>query len=253
MGRRFLLAFLLYGLVVGPWSVWWSGTPVCSIILANIPGVLLGDWIYELSVRRLSRPLPTALRVPYVYVPSSALFWTLLGVALQLLHDRLLAKSLSPRELRNLWRLIVLLVALTLGFTLIWTLDILLPARFPTRALPTPPGGSPSLPRPLDVAYELVTLLPVFPAVVSLASQFSAIRGRSLAAFVLGFLTMSLMPCSWVSFSWPRSILGVISAIFFGLGAAFASTSRDPLDNRAIAGYLTTFLTWWACVSLLLD
>ena len=136
LGRRILLAFLLYGLVVGPWSVWWSGTPVCSIIPANIPGVLLGDWIYELSVRRLSRPLPTALRVPYVYVPSSALFWTLLGVALQLLQDRLLAKSLSPRELRNLWRLIVLLVALTLGFTLIWTLDIL---------LPTPPGGSPSL------------------------------------------------------------------------------------------------------------
>ncbi len=244
MGRRILLAFLLYGLVVGPWSVWWSGTPVCSIIPANIPGVLLGDWIYELSVRRLSRPLPTALRVPYVYVPSSALFWTLLGAALQLLQDRLLAKSLSPRELRNLWRLIVLLVALTLGFTLIWTLDILLPA---------PPGGSPSLPQPLDVAYELVTLLPVFPAVASLAPQFSVIKGRPLAAFVLGFLTMSLMPCSWVSFSWPRSILGVIPAIFFGLGAAFASTSRDPLDNRAIAGYLTTFLTWWACVSLLLD
>ncbi|MDK2463282.1 MAG: hypothetical protein QI223_00690, partial [Candidatus Korarchaeota archaeon] len=222
----------------------WSGTPVCSIIPANIPGVLLGDWIYELSVRRLSRPLPTALRVPYVYVPSSALFWTLLGAALQLLQDRLLAKSLSPRELRNLWRLIVLLVALTLGFTLIWTLDILLPA---------PPGGSPSLPQPLDVAYELVTLLPFFPAVASLAPQFSVIKGRPLAAFVLGFLTMSLMPCGWVSFSWPRSILGVIPAIFFGLGAAFASTSRDQLDDRAIAGYLTTFLTWWACVGLLVD
>ncbi len=143
MRHEIFLAFLLYGIVVGPWSVWWWGTGVCAIIPANIPGVLLGDWLYDLSVKWLGDPsspfahytIPTPLRIPQIYVLSSILFWAPFGAALQILRDWVFPRFMSPRGLASLMRVIRLAIALTLGLTLNWTLDILLPA-------PTPSGIS---------------------------------------------------------------------------------------------------------------
>ena len=82
----FIIGFLLYGTLVGFVSIWFdqnSDTP----FLLNIPGTLLGDAIYSLSIRFLGDPhsaqahftIPWILRIPQVYVPASIFFWGLLG------------------------------------------------------------------------------------------------------------------------------------------------------------------------------
>ncbi len=105
----------------------------------------------------------------------------------------------------------------------------------------------------LDAAYELTTLLPIYPIVATAACLSRPIRGRPATAFILGFLTVSLLPSSWLGIRRPYAMLGLVPAVLFGLGAATLSTSQNPLDNRALWGYLLLFLMWWYCVSLLVD
>ena len=77
MKAKILLSFLIYGLLVGIFSVWWRGVSD-AIFVFNIPGVLLGDEVYSLSIFYLGDPnSPQAhysilwiLRIPQVYIPG---------------------------------------------------------------------------------------------------------------------------------------------------------------------------------------
>ena len=84
----------MYGVVVGIVSVWWwhlSDVP----FLPNIPGVLLGDAVYEASIDIIGNPnsaqahytIPFFLRKPEVYLPVSAALWGLIGAACQIILD----------------------------------------------------------------------------------------------------------------------------------------------------------------------
>ncbi len=86
MKRIVLIGFVLYGIAVGFISVWFRQN-TDSVFLLNIPGTLLGDAVYGLSIRFLGDPhssqahftTPWLFRIPQVYVPASILFWGLLG------------------------------------------------------------------------------------------------------------------------------------------------------------------------------
>jgi len=92
--KRVLVGFLVYGLAVGILSVWWwhlSDMP----FLPNLPGVLLGDAVYEGSIDSIGNPnssqahysIPFFLRKPEVYLPVSAALWGLIGAACQIVLD----------------------------------------------------------------------------------------------------------------------------------------------------------------------
>jgi hypothetical protein len=52
MRSRVLAGFLVYGLVVGFLSSWWRGFSD-NVFMLNVPGVLLGDVVYNLSIEYL--------------------------------------------------------------------------------------------------------------------------------------------------------------------------------------------------------
>lgn len=76
---------------MGLLSVWWWNSGADSPFLLNIPGVLLGDEVYVLSIEYLGDPgspqahytIPWILRIPQVYVPVSILLWGLIGLVIQ--------------------------------------------------------------------------------------------------------------------------------------------------------------------------
>ena len=88
----FLLAFLLYGAVVGALTMhsWLdrNGETSPVLLLVNAPGVFLGDEAYVRSIDLIGDPrsdrahttIPRVLRVPYMYVASSMLSWGLVGL-----------------------------------------------------------------------------------------------------------------------------------------------------------------------------
>lgn len=92
MRVKILAAFLAYGVLVGLLSVWWWNRGADSPFLLNIPGVLLGDEVYKLSIRYLGNPnspqahytIPWFLRIPPVYFSVSALLWGAIGFVIQL-------------------------------------------------------------------------------------------------------------------------------------------------------------------------
>lgn len=92
MKAKILAAFLVYGVVVGLLSVWWWNRGADSPFLLNIPGVFLGDEVYELSIRYLGNPnspqahytIPWFLRIPQVYFPVSVLLWGAIGLVIQM-------------------------------------------------------------------------------------------------------------------------------------------------------------------------
>jgi len=94
-----IFSFILYGIAVGLISVWFRGH-TDTLLLLNIPGTLLGDAIYGLSIRFLGDPhsaqahftIPWILRIPQVYVPASVFFWGLLGWGIQLIWNKLRGK-----------------------------------------------------------------------------------------------------------------------------------------------------------------
>ncbi len=89
-----LVGCLCSGLVAGFLAVliW----PADSVVLVNLPGVLLGDLIYNSSIRLIGDPsspqahftIPWFLRVPQVYLLASILLWGLVGGVLQLVVNR---------------------------------------------------------------------------------------------------------------------------------------------------------------------
>jgi len=93
MNHKFLVGFLVYGLAVGLLSVWWWGSRD-SVFLPNIPGALLGERVYDLSIKILGDPhspqahftIPWVLRIPQVFVPVSVLFWSIIGLVIQMIH-----------------------------------------------------------------------------------------------------------------------------------------------------------------------
>jgi len=88
--KGLLVGFLAYGIIVGVLSIWWWGISD-NVFLPNIPGMLLGDLVYNLSIKYLGNPyssqahytIPWILRIPPVYIPVSVIFWGLLGVVIQ--------------------------------------------------------------------------------------------------------------------------------------------------------------------------
>ena len=81
-----MIGFIIYGIAVGFIAVWFRQN-TDMVFLLNIPGTLLGDAVYGLSIRFFGDPhssqahytIPWLFRIPQVYVPISVLFWGLLG------------------------------------------------------------------------------------------------------------------------------------------------------------------------------
>jgi len=124
LARRLLVIFSAYGLLIGLISAWWWLLGACSIPPSNLPGVLLGDWLYDASIRwlgDLSSPhahytIPAPLRIPWVYVPSSLLAWSAVGGVVQAIADVLASRGLSS-ELRRLEQVVTCGLALATAAT----------------------------------------------------------------------------------------------------------------------------------------
>ena len=86
MKKVIITGFIIFGTAVGFISVWFH-QHTDMLFLLNIPGTLLGDAVYGLSIRFFGDPnssqahytIPWLCRIPQVYVPASVLFWGLLG------------------------------------------------------------------------------------------------------------------------------------------------------------------------------
>jgi len=94
-----MIGFIIYGIAVGFIAVWFRQN-TDMVFLLNIPGTLLGDAVYGLSIRFFGDPhssqahytIPWLFRIPQVYVPISVLFWGLLGTIFTvLLKPRMIA------------------------------------------------------------------------------------------------------------------------------------------------------------------
>jgi len=80
------VGFVIAGAAGGLISVWFR-QHTDTLFPLNIPGTLLGDAAYVLSIRFFGDPhsahahytIPWLLRIPQVYVSVSALFWGLVG------------------------------------------------------------------------------------------------------------------------------------------------------------------------------
>lgn len=94
--RKLILISALWGVIAGLISVWFRGH-TDTLFWFNIPGTLLGDMIYGLSIRLLGDPqssqahftIPWMLRIPQVYVLVSILFWGLLGWGSRMVWNKL--------------------------------------------------------------------------------------------------------------------------------------------------------------------
>jgi len=90
--NKLFMLFVVYGLVVGFVSVWWWHYSD-NLFFPNIPGMLIGDKAYSLSINLLSEPsslqdhysIPWVLRVPQIYIPVSIVFWGFVGLSIQML------------------------------------------------------------------------------------------------------------------------------------------------------------------------
>ena len=88
--NKLFTLFLVYGLIVGLISVWWWHYSD-NLFFPNIPGMLIGDKVYSVSIDLMGNPsspqahylIPWILRIPQIYVPVSIIFWGLLGLIAQ--------------------------------------------------------------------------------------------------------------------------------------------------------------------------
>lgn len=86
MKRVIIAGFVIFGTVVGLIAVWFR-QHTDMVFLLNIPGTLLGDAVYGLSIRFYGDPhssqahytIPWFFRIPQVYMPASVFFWGLVG------------------------------------------------------------------------------------------------------------------------------------------------------------------------------
>ena len=90
MKQKIMIGFLIYGIATGFLSYWWWNVSD-NIFYLNIPGDLLGQYIYEQSIVVLGSPdsaqahytIPWILRVPQIYIPTSIIIWGLFGCIIQ--------------------------------------------------------------------------------------------------------------------------------------------------------------------------
>ena len=89
--NKLLAFFVIYGIVVSFLSVlWWNYSN--NLLILNIPGMLIGDEAYSLSIGLLGDPssnqahftIPWILRIPQIYVPVSIIFWGTFGLITRL-------------------------------------------------------------------------------------------------------------------------------------------------------------------------
>ena len=79
-------SFAILGVALGFGTVWFNEN-TDAVFLLNIPGTLLGDAAYSLSIRFFGDPIssqahytvPWLFRIPQIYVPASVLFWGIIG------------------------------------------------------------------------------------------------------------------------------------------------------------------------------
>jgi hypothetical protein len=91
---RLLAGFIVAGVAGGLVAVW--AWPADLAVLLDLPGVLLGDLVYNWSIAHLGDPsssqahftIPWLLRVPQVYVLVSTLFWGFVGLIVQVVVNR---------------------------------------------------------------------------------------------------------------------------------------------------------------------
>ena len=92
--KAILLGCLVFGTAIGFFTVWlW---PADSSLYFNVLPALLGDQVYNLSIRcfgdiispKAHYTIPWVLRVPQVYVVASIVVYGLVGLALQLIYNR---------------------------------------------------------------------------------------------------------------------------------------------------------------------
>ncbi len=93
-GVRIFVGCLCAGLVAGLLTVriW----PADVVAWVNLPGMVLGDIVYNGSIRLLGDPasaqahytIPWILRVPQVYLLVTILLWGIIGIAIQLYFNR---------------------------------------------------------------------------------------------------------------------------------------------------------------------
>jgi hypothetical protein len=90
------VSFLVFGTAMGVFTAWlW---PADSSVYFNLLPALLGDQVYDLSIRYFGDiisshahyTIPWFLRVPRIYVVSSVVVYGLVGLALQLVYTRCL-------------------------------------------------------------------------------------------------------------------------------------------------------------------
>ncbi len=132
---KILVGFLVYGLAVGLLSVWWWGSRD-SMFLPNIPGELLGERVYDLSIKIFGNPhspqahftIPWVLRIPQVFVPVSVLFWSIIGLVIQMIH----AHGGSEMKFKKYY--LIFLVLYLLALILAGANRLVLPNTFLTRA-----------------------------------------------------------------------------------------------------------------------
>ena len=93
--NKLFMLFVVYGLVVGFVSVWWW-LYSDNLFFIKIPGMLIGDKVYSLSINLLGDPsssqahysIPWVLRVPQIYIPVSIVLWGLVGLIVQMLWKK---------------------------------------------------------------------------------------------------------------------------------------------------------------------
>ena len=112
-------------------------------------------------------------------------------------------------------------------------------------------ASEPTLNSLADLVAVLNFLL-ITPAVAALAC-LSSLSGEPLAAFLLGFLTYSLSPFSWLRARPPYHIVMLAVSALWGLGCASLTKSKELGDLWALVGYAILFLTWWLSLGLVLD
>jgi hypothetical protein len=94
--KAIFFSFLAFGAALGFFTAWlW---PADSSVYFNVFGVLLGDPVYDLSIRyfgdiispQAHYTIPWVLRIPQVYVITSIVVYALIGLLLQLVTNRCL-------------------------------------------------------------------------------------------------------------------------------------------------------------------
>ena len=87
----------------------------------------------------------------------------------------------------------------------------------------------------------------------ALASLSRPLRGEPVAAFLLGFLTLSVSPFSWVRARPPYDLVMLALSVAWGLACALLAESRELGDSRALSSYAILILTWWFGLVGLMD